>query len=218
ENFPDIKDIRYKKHCTVMVIKVELKPGWTYHFGLNSSSDRNIISQKGIPLNPVSVTFKTRGKGPSSESTVPYVIEMIPENGAKGVDPELKEMLITFSEPMKDKSWSLTGSGENYPEIKSMYYKKNCTVLVLKMDLKPSWTYRFGINSPSYKNFMSRNGIPVEPVQVTFSTKGEKVVIARKDLPSLGKAEFSFEDSNGMEIRSADYKGVPLFITFGAAW
>ncbi|MFH2003016.1 MAG: Ig-like domain-containing protein, partial [Planctomycetota bacterium] len=48
----------------------------------------------------------------------PYVKKMIPENGAEDVKSNLKEIVITFSEPMMDRSWSITGSGENFPEIK----------------------------------------------------------------------------------------------------
>lgn len=36
--------------------------------------------------------------------------------------------------------------------------------------------------------------------------------------PALGELEFSLLDANGLEVKSQDYKGVPLFIAFGAAW
>jgi hypothetical protein len=151
----------------------------------------------------------------------PKVVRIEPENGADDVDPGLEEIKITFSEPMTDRSWSVTGGGENFPDIKSIYYTKACTVLVIKVKLKPGWSYRFGINSPSYKNFKSKKGIPVEPMLVTFKTggsSGKKNKIGTGTLPSLGKLEFSLLDANGLAVESQDYKGVPLFIAFGAAW
>jgi hypothetical protein len=151
----------------------------------------------------------------------PRVVQIVPENGATNVDPELDTITITFSEPMTDRSWSVTGGGDNYPDIKSIFYKEDCTVLVIKVDLKPGWTYRFGLNSPSHKNFVSRKGVPLEPMLVTFKTKekgGKKRKSQKTTLPSLGKAEFTLSDVNGFELKSQDFRGVPLFIVFGAAW
>jgi hypothetical protein len=151
----------------------------------------------------------------------PEVVQIEPENGSGDVDPGLDEIKITFSEPMTDGSWSVTGGGENFPDIKSIYYTKNCTVLVMKVKLKPGWSYRFGINSPSHRNFKSKKGIPVEPMLVTFKTRGKgagKKRTGKSALPSLGKLEFSLLDANGLKVESQDYKGVPLFIAFGAAW
>lgn len=145
----------------------------------------------------------------------PRVVKMVPENGAVNVDPKLKEIVVTFSEPMTDKSWSVTGGGDNFPGIKSIFYRKNCTELVMKVELQPGWRYEFGINSVSHKNFKSRKGVPVEPVRVTFSTKGERGAVKLK---SLGKIDFTLTDANGVVVRSQDYKGVPIFIAFGAAW
>jgi hypothetical protein len=155
------------------------------------------------------------------QERAPTVVNIVPENGATDVDPSLKEIRITFSEPMMDRSWSVTGGGENFPDIKSIYYIENCTVLVMKVSLKPGWTYRFGINSPSYRNFKSRKGVSVEPQLVTFKTRdpGDRGKTRTKEkLDSLGKLEFSLLDAHGLEVESQDYRGVPLFIAFGAAW
>ena len=60
-----------------------------------------------------------------------------------------------------------------------------------------------------------------EPMLVTFKTRGKgakKKKTGKGDLPSLGELEFSLLDANGLEVKSQDYKGVPLFIAFGAAW
>ena len=44
------------------VLPVELKPDWQYRLGLNSPSFKNFQSAGGVPLAPVSYTFKTSGK------------------------------------------------------------------------------------------------------------------------------------------------------------
>lgn len=149
----------------------------------------------------------------------PRVVKMVPENGARYVDPDLDEIVITFSEPMVDGSWSVCGGGENFPEIRSIGYTENCTVLRIKVDLKAGWTYRFGLNAPSFKNFKSQTGVPLDPVQVTFKTKdrGGKKKKSKK-LTSLGRMPFELTDVNGLSVESQDYKGVPIFMVFGAAW
>jgi|GEM_PF-2869258 len=150
----------------------------------------------------------------------PRVVEMVPENGARYVDPDLDEIVITFSEPMVDGSWSVCGGGVQYPKVKSIRYTEGCTVLVIKVDLEPGRTYRFGLNAPSFKNFKSAAGVPLEPVLVTFKTKdkGGKKKKTKKKLSSLGRMPFDVADVNGLEVTSQDYKGVPLFLVFGAAW
>lgn len=41
---------------------------------------------------------------------------------------------------------------------------------VLSVRLKPDWSYRLGLNSPSHINFQSIGGVPLEPVEWTFTT------------------------------------------------
>ena len=42
------------------VLPVELEPGKEYRLGLNSPSHKNFQSAGGVPLDPVTITFKTR--------------------------------------------------------------------------------------------------------------------------------------------------------------
>jgi hypothetical protein len=151
-----------------------------------------------------------------NEPDPPRVVRMVPENGATDVDPGLKEIVITFSEPMRDRSWSVCGGGPDFPRIEGIRYTKDCTVLVISVKLSPGWTYRYWLNSGRFTNFRSRRGVPLAPVAVTFTTKGEKP--AEGALRDLGKAEFELEDVNGLTVRSRDYIGMPIFIVFGAAW
>jgi hypothetical protein len=157
--------------------------------------------------------------------TPPKVVKIVPDNGSTNVDPNLEEILIHFDQPMTDQSWSVTGGGENYPDIKAIRYTKGCTVLEIKVKLKPGWRYQFGLNSPSFQNFKSAKGVPLRPVLVTFSTRGKKGTAGSKStassagrLKSLGKMPFDLVDVNGMSVSHRDYKGVPIFMAFGPAW
>jgi hypothetical protein len=157
----------------------------------------------------------------ASAESKPRVVGMVPENGSRKVDPKLDKILITFSEPMTDQSWSICGGGEHFPEIKGIRYTKKCTVLEITVRLKPGWSYEFLLNSPSYRNFLSREGVPLDPVGVRFETRGKKPTGKSGKKPvleKLGKIDFDLADAAGIRIRSQDYAGVPLFIVFGAAW
>jgi Bacterial Ig-like domain len=148
----------------------------------------------------------------------PRVVRMLPDNGAVDVDPGRTEIVITFSEPMKDRCWSICGGGPNFPKIKGIEYTKDCTVLVVSVALKPGWTYSYSLNSQRNKGFKSRKGIPLAPLAVTFTTTGATPGEVKPVVEDAGKATFELEDVNGLTVTSRDYIGVPIFIVFGAAW
>ena len=58
--FP-LDQVREKRE--VFTMKVKLKPGWSYSFGLNGGKYRAFRSADGIPLKPIRVRFKTRPSG-----------------------------------------------------------------------------------------------------------------------------------------------------------
>jgi hypothetical protein len=39
--------------------------------------------------------------------------------------------------------------------------------------LEPGKAYRLGLNSPSFRNFASREGVPLEPVVYRFKTRDD---------------------------------------------
>jgi hypothetical protein len=100
----------------------------------------------------------------------PQVVSMDPTNGATGVSPSLDKLVVVFDRPMGG-GFSWTGGGEQMPEGAGSPYwsadKKTCT---LPVRLKPNWSYRLGLNSPSHRNFRSEEGLPLERVVWTFST------------------------------------------------
>ena len=102
----------------------------------------------------------------------PRVSSITPANGATDVDPNLKAITIVFDRPMVDKNWSVVGGGPHFPEVAGdISYDKACKVLTIPVRLKPDWSYAFLLNSDRFQSFRSREGIPLEPVHVTFQTR-----------------------------------------------
>jgi hypothetical protein len=105
------------------------------------------------------------------ETQRPKVVSMTPANGAEGVDPGLGSIRVVFDRPMRDRSWSLVGGGPHCPETTGKAsYDSARTIWTVPVKLKPEWDYEFMLNSESYDAFRSAEGVPLEPVQVTFKT------------------------------------------------
>jgi hypothetical protein len=161
------------------LLPVKLESGKHYELGLNSVSHKNFASKWGVPLAPVRYEFSTTGEAAGdvadatdADGAAPRIVEMVPENGATDVDPNLKVLRVTFDRPMAG-GFSWTGGGEQFPTIPAGQKprwsadKKTCT---LPVDLQPNKQYRLGLNSPSFKNFASAKGVPLDPVVYEFRT------------------------------------------------
>ncbi len=163
---------RDKRTC---VLPVKLSAGKYYRVGINSQSFKNFQSASGIPADQTAIYFTTKGAGQELKNKVkkPEIVSMSPANGAKDVDPKIKELRVTFNVPM-DAGFSWTGGGEHYPknpEGKGPFWTKDHKTCILPVELQPDWEYRLGLNSLSFKNFQSAGGIPLEPVEYSFKTK-----------------------------------------------
>jgi hypothetical protein len=100
---------------------------------------------------------------------------MVPQNGNKIDDPSLKEIKVTFDRPMAG-GFSWTGGGEEFPTIpdgQKARWSDDRMTAILPVTLKPGASYRLGLNSPSFKNFASADGVPLEPVVYKFHTSPE---------------------------------------------
>jgi hypothetical protein len=167
-----------KKTCT---LPVQLAPGAQYEVGLNSVQHKNFGSKWGVPLEPVQFTFKTAGDAPAQSAAAgneerksgpPRIVKMVPENGNMKVDPSLKEIKVTFDRPMAG-GFSWTGGGEGFPTIsegQKPRWSQDRMTATLPVTLKPNASYRLGLNSKSFKNFASADGVPLEPVVYKFRT------------------------------------------------
>lgn len=102
----------------------------------------------------------------------PRLVALVPANGARDVDPSLTSMVITFDREMRDKSWSICGQPENQPKITgSLAYDATRKVLTVPIQLEPGRTYRFSLNAPQFVGFKAKDGTPLQPVDVTFTTR-----------------------------------------------
>ena len=109
----------------------------------------------------------------SLESAVPpVVIATIPESGAADVDPALTELRVTFSQPMRDRSWSWTKWGEeHFPELTGQPgFDADRRTCALPVKLQPGKVYATWINSDHHKNFTDTGGRPAVPYLLIFQT------------------------------------------------
>jgi beta-lactamase regulating signal transducer with metallopeptidase domain len=162
------------------LLPVKLERGKQYELGLNSVSHKSFASKWGVPLAPVRYEFSTTGEAGDdgaeaadvADNAAPRIVEMEPENGATDVDPNLKALRVTFDRPMAG-GFSWTGGGEQFPKIpagKKPRWSADQKTCTLPVELQPGKAYRLGLNSPSFKNFASAKGVPLDPVVYEFRT------------------------------------------------
>ena len=101
----------------------------------------------------------------------PKIVSLTPAEGATAVDPGLKEIVVVFDRPMKDRSWSVVRAGGLFPDFTGAAYDEGRTVLRLQVRLKPGQTYRFGLNDSQHMSFMDEQGNRLVPTVVEFSTR-----------------------------------------------
>ncbi len=157
----------YDEACQVLTIPVRLEPGHAYEFWLNYGEFDSFRSAKGVPLVPVRVRFRTQ----ALPEQLPQVVSMQPENGAQDVDPATQALVVNFDRPMTDKNWSVVGDGPHFPELAGdVSYDESRTVLTVPVKLKPDWSHELWLNHGEFDSFRSAEGVPLEPLQVSFRT------------------------------------------------
>lgn len=164
-----------KRTC---VLPVELKKGMFYRVGINASSFQNFKSELGVPAETTAIYFVTEGgnKGLANRVRVPKVVKSTPEIGATDVDPRLGLITVTFDLAMDPGGFSWTGGGPTFPTIpegQKPRWSRDGKTCTLPVKLEPGKKYELGLNSVSHKNFASKWGVPLEPVQFEFTTAGE---------------------------------------------
>ena len=161
-----------KRTC---VLPVKLEAARYYRVGINSTSYQNFRSAEGIPAQTSAIYFTTVGASEQlkRKASRPIIVGLFPKNGATEVDPNLKEIRVTFNVPMGD-GFSWTGGGEQFPTLpagKKPFWIDDHKTCVLPVELRSGWEYHLGLNSASYKNFQSSGGVPLDPVSYSFKTK-----------------------------------------------
>lgn len=90
------------------------------------------------------------------------VVKTEPANGTANVNPDTKEIKITFSKEIVPNKYSISLSDkgkENFPITKITGLENNNQTLVLAMDLKPDKEYEFVLTN---KAFESKDGYPLK--------------------------------------------------------
>ncbi len=106
----------------------------------------------------------------------PVVIKTFPVAGDTEVDPDIKEVRVTFSKNMRtEKMWSFVKISNNtYPEItgdvKYMEDKRTC---VLPVKLEPGKTYVIWFNTEKFNSFRDINNFPSIPYLLVFQTRAK---------------------------------------------
>ena len=119
----------------------------------------------------ITQTAFDRGASPSAERPAPpVVIRTVPDSGASGVDPNLTELQVTFSKPMRDDSWSWVSTGQGPQITESPRYLPDGRTCVLPVTLEPGKVYALWINSQQYNAFRDTEGRSAVPYLLVFET------------------------------------------------
>ena len=105
-------------------------------------------------------------------AAAPLVKRTNPAALSDSVDPALDQISVTFDRPMMDQCWSWTGGGETMPQmIGQPSYDAGRTTCKVQVKLEPGKVYCIGVNSPSYKHFMSSQRVPAPWYVIVFATR-----------------------------------------------
>jgi RNA polymerase sigma factor (sigma-70 family) len=107
----------------------------------------------------------------------PVVVQTFPQAGDTNVDADkVKEIRVTFSKDMRDKSWSWSQiSDETFPKTTGKaHYDKDRRTCVLPVKLEAGKTYVFWLNSLKFGNFKDASGQSAVPYLLVFETKADR--------------------------------------------
>jgi hypothetical protein len=164
-------DWRDKRTC---FLPVQLEPGRFYRVGINSSRHHDFRNESRVPAVVTAIFFTTKGATPEVKARMkkPRVLRMEPPNGASDVDPELKQLKVTFDIPM-GAGFSWTKQGPKFPPIpvgEKPSWSSDKKTCFLPVQLKPASEYQLGLNNETNKNFQSSFGVFLDPVTYSFKT------------------------------------------------
>jgi hypothetical protein len=111
--------------------------------------------------------------GPGLHSQPPVVVATIPRAGDDQVDPNLREIRITFSKPMQMSSWSLVMADKaSFPKIAGQVaFQSDGRIFVAPVKLEPGKVYVVWVNSSRHTNFRDQQGRPAVPYLLSFGTR-----------------------------------------------
>ncbi len=115
----------------------------------------------------------------------PKVVKAVPDSGDIDVDPNLREIRITFDQPM-GKGMSPVAGGETDPQSGAMPRWVNSRTIAIPVKLQPNHDYWLSANSNTFRNFTNRAGEPAAPYPIQFRTGAGKGVAGGKTTDEEG--------------------------------
>lgn len=103
----------------------------------------------------------------------PTVVTLTPASGAADVDAKTTKLTIEFDQAMGG-GRSVVGGGPNFPKITGTDWK-NPKTFVIEVELEPDHDYVMGLNSQTFTNFRSADGVALVPVRWSFTTLPAKL-------------------------------------------
>jgi len=101
----------------------------------------------------------------------PRLVSLEPAPGAKDVDPASSLLRLTFDRPMAG-GMAVVRTNDPFPEMQGKgQWDAEGKVLSFTVRLKPATTYGFWLNATGFIGFRDREGRPLRPTQVTFTTR-----------------------------------------------
>ena len=110
----------------------------------------------------------------SVATMAPSVVKTVPQAGVTDVDPNLKEITVTFSKDMQtDRMWAICQiNKENFPEkAGEIHYLADKRTCVFPVKLQPGRTYVLWFNRAQFDSFRDKEGKPAVPYQLVFQTR-----------------------------------------------
>jgi hypothetical protein len=106
---------------------------------------------------------------PALAQEAPKVVSLEPANGAEVDAKKTTRLVVVFDRKMAKGSHSFCGGGDTFPKFASPPKWEDDRVVV-EVELQPDREYHIGLNAPSFRSFRSADGVPLAPVQWTFTT------------------------------------------------
>ncbi|MCA9014284.1 MAG: Ig-like domain-containing protein, partial [Planctomycetaceae bacterium] len=180
---PNIFEVKPETKLVSQSIKVYLDTtrvkGWNEIDAVQLVSSNN--SRQWATKASASSTYATRaGKSESREITwdslPPSVVKTVPQAGSTDVDPDLKEIAVTFSKDMlTDRMWAVVQiSNETFPKTrKGIHYLDDKRTCVIPVDLEPGKMYVIWFNRGRFNSFRDTENNPAVPYLLVFKTKSK---------------------------------------------
>lgn len=164
------------KLLATVVLGFGIVGGMAYH-GRGQAPDKprdRSDAKRVVSAAPIEAADEEKKSAVSVKQMPPVVVRTIPQAGDTQVDAaQVKEIRITFSKKMMDKSWSwVQMSKETFPKAAGdISYDKERRICVMPVKLEPGKTYVMWLNSERFANFKDEAGKSAVPYLLVFETK-----------------------------------------------